>query len=319
MSPVPVAGEKTISPRQTTTYELTAVGPGGVTKSSATVEVNPVVQSTFAASPTEVRYRQIGEKIIVQDPTTLNWTSFNTDKASIDPLGSVALNGTQTTKPVPAQKNIGPVDENFHYTLTATNVCGGSNTRTVAVHIKGTIEPIPEVLLKSVFYPTNYPDKFHPEDGLLNSQQETLQTLAGGFIKYLEYDPEAKLSLRSYADPRGGTKFNEELALRRAARAKEFLVSQGIAAEKIEISTLGETAPLDANVIAQLEAQNPNPMPEARAAQKTTTELAYQRRVDIVLTSTKAESVRFYPNNAADSKILWQRPMPPRSVVEKNQ
>ena len=61
-SPVPTTGEKTISPRQTTVYELTATGPGGVTKPSAKVEVNPVVQSSLDASPAEVRYRRIGRQ-----------------------------------------------------------------------------------------------------------------------------------------------------------------------------------------------------------------------------------------------------------------
>jgi len=319
MSPVPVAGQKTVSPRKTTTYEFTATGPGGVTKTSTTVEVNPAVQSTLGALPTEVRYRQIGDKVIEQGSTTLNWSSANSDAATLTPLGSVPLSGTQSVKPAPMQKGNGPVDEVARYTLTATNVCGGSEVKTVAVHIKGTIEPIPAVLLKSVFYPTDYPDKLNPELGLVASQRETLTTLAGGFIKYLEYDPEAKLSLRSYADPRGGAKFNEALALRRAELTKRFLVSQGITAERIEVTAIGEKELLDGKLIAQLEAQNPNPIPEARAHQKSTTELAYQRRVDIVLTSTKAESVRFYPNNAADSKILWQKPKPSRKLVEKNQ
>src|SRR2546429_6672576 len=37
-SPVPTSGERTVSPRQTTVYELTATGPGGVTKPNTTVE-----------------------------------------------------------------------------------------------------------------------------------------------------------------------------------------------------------------------------------------------------------------------------------------
>jgi hypothetical protein len=49
MSPVPTSGEKTISPRQTTVYQLTASGPGGVTTPSTTVEVNrAIVAQRFA-------------------------------------------------------------------------------------------------------------------------------------------------------------------------------------------------------------------------------------------------------------------------------
>lgn len=319
MSPVATTGEKIVSPKQTTTYEFTAVGPGGVTKSDTTLEVNPVVQSNINASPAEVNYRRIGDKVIVQGSTTLDWTSANADAASLTPLGIVATSGTKSVNPLPAQTANGTVDENVNYTLTATNVCGGAETKTVAVHIKGSIEPIPAVLLKSVFYPTDYPDKLNPSLGLLASQREELKTLAAGFNKYLEYDPEAKLTLRAYADPRGGTKFNESLALRRAELTKQFLISQGIAAEKIETVAVGDEKPLNAEVIAKLEAENPTPAPEALAGQKSITNHAYQRRVDIVMSPVNTESSQFYPYGVPDSKILRQLLKPSRSLVEKNQ
>jgi hypothetical protein len=319
MSPVPTTGEKTVSPRQTTAYELTATGPGGVTKSSATVEVNTVVQSSLGASPTEVRYRRIGDKVIAQESTTLTWSSSNSDAASLTPLGSVDGSGTKSISLAPTQTADGPVDEEFKYTLTATNVCGGSDTKTVSVSLKGSIEPIPSVLLKSVFYPTDYPDKHNPDLGLLSSQRQALTALASGFNKYLEYDPGAKLALVAHADPRGGTKYNDSLSHRRAELTKQFLVSQGIAAEKIETISEGIAKPLDDQVVAQLEASNPTPLPADKADRKSTTLFAYQRRVDIMLNPTHAESARFYPAQASDLQILWQRPKPPRNEVETNQ
>jgi hypothetical protein len=318
-SPVPTIGERTISPRQTTTYELTATGPGGVTKPSATVEVNPVVQSSLSASPAEVRYRRIGDKVIEPASATLNWSSSNSDAASLTPLGSVDGSGTKSISLAPIQTADGPVDEELKYTLTATNVCGGSDSKTVAVRIKGSIEPIPAVLLKSVFYPTDYPDKHNPDLGLLSSQREALTTLASGFVKYLEYDPGAKLSLVAHADPRGGAKYNDSLSLRRAELTKQFLVSQGISPEKIETGSEGIGNALDEQLVSQLEALNPNPLPAARAAQKSTTLFAYQRRVDIVLSPTNAESVRYYPAGASDLPILWQRPKPARNAVKSSQ
>jgi len=134
LSPVPTTGEKTISPRQTTVYELTATGPGGVTKPSTTVEVNPVVQSSLNASPPEIRYRRIGDKVIEQGSTTLSWSSSNADATSLGTLGSVDASGTKSLTLSPTQTANGTIDEEFKYTLTATNVCGGSDTKTVAVH-----------------------------------------------------------------------------------------------------------------------------------------------------------------------------------------
>ena len=318
MSPVPTSGEKTISPRQTTVYQLTASGPGGVTKPSTTVEVNPVVQSSLSASPMEVRYRRIGDKIIEQGSTTLNWSSSNSDAASLDPVGSVDASGTKSIPLSPTQSGIGPVDEEFKYTLKATNACGGSDTKTVAVHLKGSIEPIPTVLLHSIFFPTDYPTKDDPEVGLVNSQQEVLTNLAAGFKQYLEYDPEAKLSLAGYTDERGGGDYNQSLAELRAQSVKNFLVSQGIAPEKIDVAAYGKQKQLDKATVSDLQTRNPNPPPETRVLASRATWLAYNRRVDIVLIPTNAESERFYPNQAPDSDILWGRAKPSRSVVEGN-
>jgi outer membrane protein OmpA-like peptidoglycan-associated protein len=318
LSPVPTTGEKTVSPRQTTVYQLTATGPGGVTRPDATVEVNTAVQSSLSASPTEVRYRRIGDKVIEQGSTTLNWSSSNSDAASLDPLGSVDVNGTKALTLTPKQTDNGPVDEELKYTLAATNVCGGSDTKTVAVRLKGSIEPIPAVLLNSVFFPTDYPTKKDPALGLVRSQQETLRTLADGFKKYLEYDPDSKLALGAYADERGQNKYNQALAGLRAQRVKDFLVSEGVAAEKIDTSAYGKDKPLDKATVIDLQARNPNVTPKERINKLRATWLAYNRRVDIVLVPTNAESARFYPQQAADSQIIWQRSKPARSALEKS-
>lgn len=318
LSPVPTSGERTVSPRQTTVYELTAKGPGGVTKPSTTIEVNTAVQSSLSASPTEVRYRRIGDKVIEQGNTTLNWSSTNSDASSLDPIGSVDATGSKSVTLTPTQPGDGPVDEERKYTLTATNVCGGSDAKTVAVRLKGSIEPIPTVLLNSVFFPTDYPTKENPELGLLRSQQEVLKTLASKFKQYLEYDPEAKLALGAFADERGADKYNQGLSGLRAERVKDFLVSEGISADKIDTSSYGKDKPLDKATVVDLQARNPDQTPEERARNFRATWLAYNRRVDIVLLPTNAESTRFYPQQAADSQILWQRPKPARSVVTEN-
>jgi outer membrane protein OmpA-like peptidoglycan-associated protein len=316
MSPVPTSGEKTISPRQTTVYQLTASGPGGVTKPSTTVEVNPVVQSSLSASPMEVKYRRIGDKIIQQDTTTLTWSSSNSDSVSLDPGGSVDASGTKSLTLNPTQSGNGPVDENFNYTLKAANVCGGSDTKNVTVHMKGSMEPIPTVLLHSVFFPTDYPTKEDPQLGLVRSQQEVLTNLASGFKQYLEYDPDAKLSLGGNTDERGENDHNQSLSELRVQRVKEFLVSQGIAAEKIDTAAYGKEKPLDKATVSDLQSRNASKAPEKRERDSRGTWLAYNRRVDIVLVPTNAESERFYPNEATDSDILWQRQKPSRSKVE---
>ena len=185
MSPVPTSGEKTVSPRQTTVYQLTATGPGGVTKPSATVEVNPTVQSSLSASPMEVTYRRIGDKIMAQGSTTLNWTSSNSDAASLNPGGSVDASGTKSITLSPTQNGTGPVDEEFKYTLNATNACGGSETKTVVVHLKGSVEPVPYCAAPQCFFSDRLsyrggPDAWTPSQsaGRVDNSRRRIQTVS---------------------------------------------------------------------------------------------------------------------------------------------
>jgi peptidoglycan-associated lipoprotein len=319
LSPVPASGERQVSPKKTTSYELTASGPGGVVKSSATVDVNPIVVAQIQASPSEAHYRRIGDKVLTQENGTVNWSTSNVNSVSIDPFGSVDASGSRNVPLVPTQTTDGPVDQTLSYSLNATNVCGGSETKTVAIHLTGSIEPIPAVLLNSIFFPSDYPEKREQTVGLLKSQKDSLTTLADGFTKYLEYDPDAKLSVAAYADKRGPQKYNESLSERRGQSVKDFLVAKGISADKIEVTAYGLDKPLDQNTVDQLQASNPNPPPEAHLKNAHASWLAYNRRVDILFLPSNKESERYYPNNAPDLTILWQRAKPDRSVIDQNE
>ena len=315
---VSTTGNQSVTPHKTTTYTLTETGPGGVATSSSTVNVNTVVVATLGANPAELHYRKIGEKVKVQDSTTLTWTTQNADNVTIDPLGKVDLNGSQTIKAEPKKTDLGPVDETNTYSLNATNVCGGSSTQTASVHITGSIEPVPTVVLYSIFYPTDYPDSRHPTTGLLKSQSSHLTELAAGFKKYLEYDETAKLSVTAYADQRGSKKHNQELSERRVERIKQYLVDQGVASDKIETAAYGDERNLTKDEVKGLEEANP-----AKAAKKhsnkRTTWLAYNRRADIVLLPSGQKSAQYYPNDASDVDILWQLAKPSVKKVEKEQ
>jgi outer membrane protein OmpA-like peptidoglycan-associated protein len=319
MSPVPQSGQKQVSPRKTTTYELTAAGPGGVVKTGTTVDVNPVIVSKLDTSTTEARYRRIGDKVLTQESTTLNWTASNVDRTALDPFGQVDRTGTRTVQLIPTQTTDGPVDETFTYTLVTSNVCGGSETKKASVHLVGSIEPIPVVKLNSVFFPTDYPEKSDANVGLLRSQKDDLTALAAGFTKYLEYDPDAKLSVIAYSDDRGPKSYNQSLSDRRAQSVKDFLVANGVSMDKIEVTAHGEDQPLDKSTVEQLQANNPNPVPEDHTKHFQASWLAYNRRVDVILLPTNAESQKYYPNNAPDLNILWQRPKPDRAEIEKAQ
>jgi hypothetical protein len=320
MSPVPPNGEATVSPRQTTTYELTGVGPGGTVKTSATLEVNPIVTAQLTVSPAELTYRRIGDKVLVQNTSaTLTWSTTNADSVSISPIGTVEASGTRTVPVLPAGMTEGPIDQRITYSLQATNVCGGSNVEPASVHLAGSIEPIPAVLLNSIFFPTDYPEKRGaPNVGLMMSQQGALTAAIAGFNKYLEYDPEATLSLVGYADGRGPNKYNQSLSERRVQSVKDFLVANGIAENKIDTSSYGAGKLLEKSEVEQLQTENPNPPPTVHVKSKDASWFAYNRRVDVVLLPKNQESLRYYPNDSPDLPILWQRSKPARKLVEQH-
>ncbi len=223
------------------------------------------------------------------------------------------------TSNVPDGQPARAIDETKTYTLTATNVCGGSATATAALHITGSIGPIPVVTLQSVFYPTDYPDRLHPQVGLVKSQQLALATLAAGFKDYLVYDPDAKLSIEAHADERGSKPFNQDLSERRVERIKQFLVDQGISADKVETAAYGKERPLPGATVKTLEATNPSKPPRSRLRAVHVDWLAYNRRVDVVLLPAGTNSAQFFPHSADDSGLIWQLAKPPLKRVQADQ
>jgi hypothetical protein len=325
VGPVPPSGTQAVSPHATTTYDFNATGPGGTVTGTSTVNVNTKVDASISANPPEVHYRKIGDKVVTQDSSNITWTTSNADSVTLDG-NKVDVNGSQTVKAEPKDTSTVPegqpivtVDETRTFQLNATNVCGGSASPTAGLHIVGTREPIPQVLLQSIFYPTDYPDKKHPQVGLVKSQQLELATLASGFKKYLEYDPDAKLSVEAFADVRGSKNYNQDLSERRVERIKQYLVEQGVAADKVQTGAYGKERPLDKKVVKELEATNPQKAPKARAKNAQGYWLAYNRRADIVLLPSGKKSSQYFPNGADDSGIIWQIPKAPLSKVEKAQ
>ena len=168
------SGNHTVTPTQTTAYELVARGPGGEVTQTATIDVDTQPTATLELSQPDVRYHKIGEKVVEQTSATLTWSSSNADSVTIQPLGNVAATGTQNIEADPGQTSLGPISQDVTYTLSAANVCGGTATRTATLHFVGSIDPAPPVTLASVFYPSNYPQRGRPNLGLVSSEGRVL-------------------------------------------------------------------------------------------------------------------------------------------------
>ena len=137
-------GDLTVQPKQTTKYEFRAAGPGGVVTSNATVNVDTAVKTSLTPSTNELRFVKVGDKVQEQGTANLNWTASNADSVRIDPIGQVnGSSGSQEVKASPQTSAIGPVEETQDYKITATNVCGGSDTSTASLRVTGSIEGEP--------------------------------------------------------------------------------------------------------------------------------------------------------------------------------
>lgn len=138
----PFTGETKLQPLETTKYQLHAVGPGGVVDSSTTVNVDTTVKTSLMATPADVKYEKVGDKVLEQGSSNLTWTASNANVVRIEPFGTVqGDSGSVPLTLVPLQIGVGPVDETKTYTITASNICGGTDTQTAAVHLIGNIAP----------------------------------------------------------------------------------------------------------------------------------------------------------------------------------
>ncbi len=305
------SGQQAVHPIQTTTYQLTATGPGGTATADTTVNVNTVVQANVDLSPAEVRYKRVGDNVVENPGTTLNWSANNASNVSIENIGTVSPTGSQAIQTVPQKKDFGPVDEKVTYTLTATNVCGGTETKTATLHIVGEIEH-PEVVfsMRSVYFPTDRPRRVANGAGLLPSEQDVLVSVAGLFKQYLEAKPDAHLLLAGHADERGPKAYNQPLSERRAEVAKQFLVEQGVPEANIETQAFGDEKNLSSDDVKQLVEQSSDLSADD---QKKTLErlhtiaLAYNRRVDITVSPVGTQSAVQYPFTAQDYSALVDR------------
>lgn len=174
--------------------------------------------------------------------------------------------------------------------------------------------PAPEIkavearlALKSIYFPTSMPPVEDPNAGLVASQQQTLVALAADFKQYLESKPDARLLLVGHADPRGRTKYDQQLSERRAQRVKSFLVEQGIPAADMDTQAFGALHALTEAAVKDAIEHDPQLSSEERQRALTnmqTIVLASDRRVDITLSTTGESSVRQFPFNAADALTL---------------
>ena len=318
---VAASGQQAVQPSQTTDYKLTATGPGGVTTADATVNVASNIQSTLSAEPAQVRYHKVGDQVEEQGSATLTWSAPLASAASLDPFGTVSTSGSRTVQPTPSKTEVGPVDETITYTLRSSNACGGSDTKTASLHLVGSIEAarvvvseatlVSKLTLNSIYFPYDLPSRAEPQGGLVPGQEKRVLDIADTFKQYLQIHPDAHLTLTAYCDHRGSVEYNKKLSERRAESVKGHLVENNIPAANIETVAMGKEHRLTDKEVLELLDQNPNVTPEDRQRvhrRLATFRMANNRRVDVTLSTTGQTSLRYFPYNSDDLKVLLGEP-----------
>lgn len=88
---------------------------------------------------------------------------------------------------------------------------------------------------------------------LLPSAQVKLNDVATALIKE---DPLSKILVEGYTDSQGGADYNQGLSLHRAQAVRDYLVSRGIASDRISAQGRGLTNPIGDNKSAEGRANN---------------------------------------------------------------
>lgn len=178
---------------------------------------------TLQAAPTSI---QKGES------TTLTWSSTNATQLTLEPgLGTVAPEGS--TKVSPA--------ESTTYTITASGP-GGSADATARVTVAQPPPPpkAPEPTVEELFL-REVQDAYFDYDkaDIRPDAREALGKTADFLRRY----PQIKISIEGHCDERGSTEYNLALGDRRAQATRQYLISLGISADRMNTISYGKEKP----------------------------------------------------------------------------
>jgi|SRR6266699_4283605 len=167
--------------------------------------------------------------------STLRWSSTNATALTLAPnVGNVAPEGNTTVTPT----------DSVTYTITAMGP-GGSATASARVTV--TVPPPPPPVaaapapsLEELFAKEVMDAYFDFDKSDIRSDAHSALTQTAGFLKSY---PQVKVMIEGHCDERGSTEYNLALGDRRAQAAKDFLVSLGVASDRMQTVSYGKERP----------------------------------------------------------------------------
>jgi hypothetical protein len=181
-------GSMTVSPTETTTYTLTATGPGGSVSEQAAVEVVTTPEVGLVVSDTEIDY---GESL------TLSWSADGYDTVFIK-------DGPVISEELPNGNRVVTPDYTTTYSLSATNADGPIFLRAIVKVLGHPPEPQPEGS-----FGTQYEDLV-PEDAGLESYNSDRFIVVTGLVTDIAGTPLEGVKTEILNHPEYGTAATDE-------------------------------------------------------------------------------------------------------------
>ena len=201
---------------------------------------NPASLGPTSSTPTPAPTATLsGDPLVIDlgQSVVLNWRTTDATAVSIDGIGPVNVNGTQTVSP--------STSTNFHLVAKGDGGTVEANVRvTVRVAVAPTVpgetagaEGSGNMGSDEVFH-QNVADIFFDYDSYaLRKEGETSATKAAA---YLVAHPNIRIVIGGYCDDRGSAEYNLALGENRANSAKTALVSAGVAVSRIRVVSFGK-------------------------------------------------------------------------------
>jgi peptidoglycan-associated lipoprotein len=203
----------------------------GPTDTSSASSSMPAPTASITADPVAI---DLGQTVV------LNWRTLNASIVTIDGIGQVNPNGTQTVSPSNST--------NFHLVAKGD---GGTTEANVRVTVRAPQAPVAMASNGSGLDTTgnggNVSDaQFHAavKDIFFDYDSIDLrpdgQAAASAAASFLVSHPDVRVLIGGYADERGSAEYNLALGESRANAAKTALINAGVAPTRIRVVSYGK-------------------------------------------------------------------------------
>jgi len=180
--------------------------------------------ATLSADPVAI---DLGQSVI------LNWRTTNATTVTIDGIGQVNNNGTQTVSPSNST--------NFHLVAKGD---GGSTEASVRVTVRVPVAPTAPAadangdMGSDAAFHQNVQDAFFDYDSY--DLRPDAQASVAQASSYLAAHPAIRVVIGGYSDERGSAEYNLALGENRANAARTALVSAGVPAARLRVVSYGK-------------------------------------------------------------------------------